>query len=429
MNVPSEQCLTGYQLTQIMHITIKSPEEQLKMREAGRLAAEVLDMIGPHVVPGVTTEELDRLCYEHIVNVQGTIPANLNYRGFPKTICSSVNHVVCHGIPNDRKLKSGDIINIDVTVIKDGFHGDTSRMYYVGKPPVAAQRLTEVCFEAMWRGIRTVKPGTRLGDIGHAIQEYVGIPEFLGGSRVLRPRHRTHLPRGSADPALWRARDRPGAAAGNDLYSGTHGQRRQTSCAPAAGRLDRGDQGPLAVGPVGAHLPGHGDRRGCPDPGRGGPALSEPLEELLPEAVTGPPGRCSRACRRLLRPNPGSREEYRSLLGQAHEELKARFLAEEPVEILVHARATLIDTVLRQAWFEHLGSGDRHWALVAVGGYGRGELHPCSDIDILLLVPQPPEDAERSQVERLITFLWDIGLEVGHSVRTVAECVQESAPM
>jgi methionyl aminopeptidase len=156
-----------------MHITIKSPEEQLKMREAGRLAAEVLDMIGPHVVPGVTTEELDRLCYEHIVHVQGTIPANLNYRGFPKTICSSVNHVVCHGIPNDRKLKSGDIINIDVTVIKDGFHGDTSRMYYVGKPPVAAQRLTEVCFEAMWRGIRTVKPGTRLGDIGHAIQEYV----------------------------------------------------------------------------------------------------------------------------------------------------------------------------------------------------------------------------------------------------------------
>jgi len=156
-----------------MHITIKSPEEQLKMREAGRLAAEVLDMIGPHVVPGVTTDELDRLCYEHIVNVQGTIPANLNYRGFPKTICSSVNHVVCHGIPNDRKLKSGDIINIDVTVIKDGFHGDTSRMYYVGKPPVAAQRLTEVCFEAMWRGIRTVKPGARLGDIGHAIQEYV----------------------------------------------------------------------------------------------------------------------------------------------------------------------------------------------------------------------------------------------------------------
>lgn len=161
-----------------MHITIKSPEEQQKMREAGRLAAEVLDMIGPHVVPGVTTDELDRLCYEHIVNVQGTIPANLNYRGFPKTICSSVNHVVCHGIPNDRKLKSGDIVNIDVTVIKDGFHGDTSRMYYVGKPPVAAQRLTEACFEAMWRGIRAVRPGTRLGDIGHAIQAYVESLDF-----------------------------------------------------------------------------------------------------------------------------------------------------------------------------------------------------------------------------------------------------------
>jgi methionyl aminopeptidase len=156
-----------------MHVTIKSAEEQEKMRAAGRLAAEVLDMIGPHVVPGVTTDELDRLCHDHIVNVQRTVPANLNYRGFPKTICTSVNHVVCHGIPNDKRLKAGDIINIDVTVIKDGFHGDTSRMYFVGKPPMHALRLTEVCHEAMWRGIRTVKPGARLGDIGHAIQSYV----------------------------------------------------------------------------------------------------------------------------------------------------------------------------------------------------------------------------------------------------------------
>ena len=156
-----------------MHVTIKTPEEQEKMRAAGRLAAEVLDMIGPHVVPGVTTDELDRLCHDHIVNVQRTVPANLNYRGFPKTICTSVNHVVCHGIPNDKRLKSGDIINIDVTVIKDGFHGDTSRMYFVGKPPVNAQRLTEVCHEAMWRGIRVVRPGARLGDVGHAIQSFV----------------------------------------------------------------------------------------------------------------------------------------------------------------------------------------------------------------------------------------------------------------
>ena len=155
------------------HITIKSPAEQEKMRVAGRLAAEVLDMIGEHVKPGVTTEELDRICFEHITQVQKSIPANVNYRGFPKTICSSVNHVVCHGIPNEKVLKSGDILNIDVTVIRDGFHGDTSRMYYVGKPPLQAQRLSETCWEAMWRGIEQVKPGARLGDIGHAIQTFV----------------------------------------------------------------------------------------------------------------------------------------------------------------------------------------------------------------------------------------------------------------
>jgi methionyl aminopeptidase len=125
------------------------------------------------VKPGVTTEELDRLCFEHITQVQKSIPANVNYRGFPKTICSSVNHVVCHGIPNDKALKSGDIVNIDVTVIRDGFHGDTSRMYYVGKPALPAQRLAETCWEAMWRGIEQVRPGARLGDIGHAIQTFV----------------------------------------------------------------------------------------------------------------------------------------------------------------------------------------------------------------------------------------------------------------
>jgi methionyl aminopeptidase len=156
-----------------MSITIKSPEEQNKMRVAGCLAADVLDIITPHVVPGVTTEELDRICHDYIVNVQKTIPANLNYRGFPKTICTSVNHVVCHGIPNDKRLKSGDIINIDVTVIKDGYHGDTSRMYYVGKPAVQAERLARTCYEAMWRGIKVVRPGARLGDVGHAIQSFV----------------------------------------------------------------------------------------------------------------------------------------------------------------------------------------------------------------------------------------------------------------
>jgi methionyl aminopeptidase len=164
--------------TEPIHVTIKTPEEQDGMRAAGRLAAEVLDMITEHVVPGVTTDELDAICRDHIVEVQRCIPANLGYRGFPKTICTSVNHVVCHGIPNDKRLKSGDIINIDVTVIRDGWHGDTSRMYFVGKPPVQAQRLVDICREAMWRGIDIVKPGTRLGDIGHAIQSFVEGNDF-----------------------------------------------------------------------------------------------------------------------------------------------------------------------------------------------------------------------------------------------------------
>jgi methionyl aminopeptidase len=155
-----------------MNVTIKTPAEQDTMRVAGRLAASVLDMIGPFVLPGVTTDELDKRCHDYIVEELKSIPANLNYRGFPKTICTSVNHVVCHGIPSEKKLKNGDIVNIDVTVIRDGFHGDTSRMYMVGAAPVLARRLSELCREAMWRGIRVVKPGAHLGDIGHAIQTY-----------------------------------------------------------------------------------------------------------------------------------------------------------------------------------------------------------------------------------------------------------------
>ncbi|MEZ5499184.1 MAG: type I methionyl aminopeptidase [Steroidobacteraceae bacterium] len=155
-----------------MTITIKSAPEQEKMRIAGRLAAEVLDMIGEHIQPGASTEDIDQICHDYIVNTQGTIPANLNYRGFPKTICTSVNHVVCHGIPNEKRLKDGDIVNVDVTVISDGFHGDTSRMYFVGKSGIQARRLVEVCFDSMWRGIETVRPGAHLGDIGHAIQRF-----------------------------------------------------------------------------------------------------------------------------------------------------------------------------------------------------------------------------------------------------------------
>ena len=156
-----------------MAVTIKTPEEIQKMRVAGRLAAQVLDMIGPEVKPGVTTDTLNSLCHDYIVNTQKAIPAPLNYRGFPKSICTSVNHVVCHGIPGNKILKSGDIINIDVTVIKDGYHGDTSRMFFVGEPSIRARRLCEISRESMYRGIRMVRPGTRLGDIGHAIQKYV----------------------------------------------------------------------------------------------------------------------------------------------------------------------------------------------------------------------------------------------------------------
>ncbi|HRO28152.1 MAG TPA: type I methionyl aminopeptidase [Luteimonas sp.] len=156
-----------------MTVSTKTPDEIEKMRVAGRLAAEVLQVVAGHVKPGVSTDELDRICHDHIVNVQKATPANLGYKGYPKTTCISANNVICHGIPNEAKvLRDGDIINIDVTVIKDGWHGDTSRMYYVGTPSVMAKRLVEVTREALFRGIRVVRPGATLGDVGHAIQQY-----------------------------------------------------------------------------------------------------------------------------------------------------------------------------------------------------------------------------------------------------------------
>ncbi|HCA23142.1 MAG TPA: type I methionyl aminopeptidase [Pseudomonas sp.] len=161
-----------------MTVTIKTAEDIAGMRVAGRLAAEVLEMIGEHVKPGVTTDELDRICHDYIVNVQKAIPAPLNYGGapgrmpFPKSICTSLNHVVCHGIPNDKPLKSGDSLNIDVTVIKDGYHGDTSKMFMVGDVPEWAERLARITQECMYKGISVVRPGARLGDIGAIIQEH-----------------------------------------------------------------------------------------------------------------------------------------------------------------------------------------------------------------------------------------------------------------
>ena len=156
-----------------MTVIIKTPEQQEKMRVAGRLAADVLDMVGQYVEPGITTGELDRICHDYITREQGAIPAPLNYRGFPKSICTSVNNVVCHGIPGDKKLKSGDALNIDITVIKDGFHGDTSRMFMIGKENILARRLSTVAREAMWLGIKELAPGKHLGDIGAAIQKHV----------------------------------------------------------------------------------------------------------------------------------------------------------------------------------------------------------------------------------------------------------------
>lgn len=161
-------------------ITIHTEEDFIKMRKAGKLASEILDYIGDFVKPGITTNELNDLCHNKIIE-NGAIPAPLNYRGFPKSICTSINHVVCHGIPSEKILQNGDIINIDVTVIVDGWHGDSSRMYYAGEPPIKAKRLCEATFEAMMLGIEQVKPGNSLGDIGFAIQSYV---EKLGFSVV-----------------------------------------------------------------------------------------------------------------------------------------------------------------------------------------------------------------------------------------------------
>lgn len=155
-----------------MEIKIHSAEDFIKMRAAGRLAAEVLDYITDYVTPEVSTNYLNDLCHDFII-AHGAIPAPLNYRGFPKSICTSINHVVCHGIPSDKKLKDGDIINIDVTVILDDWHGDTSRMYFVGNPSIKAKRLCQITYDAMMIGIEVVKPGVHFGDIGHAIQKYV----------------------------------------------------------------------------------------------------------------------------------------------------------------------------------------------------------------------------------------------------------------
>jgi methionyl aminopeptidase len=160
-----------------MAVPIKSADEIDRMREAGRLASELLDFLTPHVKAGITTGEIDRIAHEYMVDVQHTVPATLNYAPpghspYPASLCTSINHVVCHGIPGDRKLRNGDIINVDVTVIKEGFHGDSSRMFFIGAPSIQSKRLVDVTYEAMWKGIRAVRPGAHLGDVGHVIQRH-----------------------------------------------------------------------------------------------------------------------------------------------------------------------------------------------------------------------------------------------------------------
>ena len=161
-----------------MTVIVKTTDEQEKMRVAGKLAADVLDMIADYVKPGISTSELDKICHKYITQVQDAIPAPLNYKGFPKSICTSVNHVVCHGIPSEKILKNGDSVNIDITVIKDGFHGDTSRMFFAGKPSIQAKRLSDIAFESMWLGIEELGDGKYLGDIGEAIQKNVEKNKF-----------------------------------------------------------------------------------------------------------------------------------------------------------------------------------------------------------------------------------------------------------
>ncbi len=249
-----------------MTIKLKNDKQIAQMRVAGQLAAEVLAMIREYVVPGVTTEELDRRCHDYILRVQKATPANVGYHGFPKTLCTSVNGVVCHGIPNDREvLKDGDIVNIDVTVIKDGWHGDTSRMYYVGQPGDAQKRLVDTTHDAMMAGIGAVRPGARLGDVGHAIQAlaeaagYTVVREYCGHGigrvyheepQVLhygRPDTGLLLKKGmtfTIEPMI-----NAGGAAVRQLPDGWTVVTR----------------GPLAVGAVGTHDRGHRRRRGNPD--------------------------------------------------------------------------------------------------------------------------------------------------------------------
>ncbi len=251
-----------------MTVILKTPEDIAKMRIAGQLAAEVLEMLDEHVRPGITTEELDRLAHDYIVNVQQAIPAPLNYKGYPKSICTSLNHVVCHGIPNDKPLKSGDIMNVDITVIKDGYHGDTSKMYLVGDVPEWADRLCQVTQECLYKGIDLVRPGARLGDIGEVIQKHAE----KNGFSVVREYCGHGIGKGfHEEPQVvhYGRAGTPRTAGRDDLHHRADDQPGPLRDPPAGRWLDRHHQGPQVVRAVGTHGAGH--RRGLrdPDPAQG----------------------------------------------------------------------------------------------------------------------------------------------------------------
>src|SRR3990167_3968185 len=325
-----------------MSITYKDEAGIAGMRVAGRLASELLDYLTPHVVPGVTTDALDKLAHDYIVNVQGAIPAPLNYAPsgyipYPKSICTSINHQVCHGIPNEKALKKGDILNIDVPVIKDGWHGDTSRMFMIGgesAASIAAKRLCAITYDAMWKGIVMVRPGVRLGDIGHAIQVFA---ESSGFSVV------------------------------------------REFCGHGIGQKFHEEPQVLHYGKPGT------------------------LEEL----------------------KPGMTFTIEPLINR----LGVQGTSTRGVRSALQKLSRLTDQTLRELWIRS-GFGPT-FSLIAVGGYGRGELFPYSDVDVLVLLPdgsEPDQDeALKSRLEGFICACWDVGLEIGSSVRTTADCVAEAS--
>ena len=233
-------------------IKIHGPAAFEGMRKAGQLVARCLDMLTEHVKPGVPTEKIDQLVFDFAMD-HGALPATLMYRGYRKSTCTSLNHVVCHGIPNDKPLKDGDIVNIDVTLILDGWHGDSSRMYAVGEIPRRAERLIEVTHEAMMRGIAAISPGATTGDIGARHPELRRGAAHERGARFLRPRPRPPVPRRAEHRPRRPARRRHRAQARHVLHRRADDQSRPPACEGAVRRLDRGDARPLAVGPVRAH--------------------------------------------------------------------------------------------------------------------------------------------------------------------------------